>query len=108
MAERLTGKIAMVTGGGAGSGRATAQALSRDGATVVVSDVEEQGGTATVDSIKAAGGQALFVRADVSQAEHVEELVERTVAEYGRRDCAFNNAFYKYPISNLKSSLYKH
>ena len=92
MAERLTGKIAMVTGGGSGIGRATAQALSRDGATVVVSDVEEPGGTATVDSIKAGGGQALFVRADVSQAEQVEELVERTVAEYGRLDCAFNNA----------------
>ena len=92
MAERLTGKIAMVTGGGSGIGRATAQALSRDGATLVVSDVDEQGGTETVDLIKAAGGQALFVGAAVSQAEQVEALVEKTVAEYGRLDCAFNNA----------------
>jgi len=92
MPEQLTDKIAMVTGGGSGIGRATAQALSRDGATLVVSDVDEQGGTETVDLIKAAGGQALFVGADVSQAEQVEALVEKTVAEYGRLDCAFNNA----------------
>jgi NAD(P)-dependent dehydrogenase (short-subunit alcohol dehydrogenase family) len=92
MAGRVMDKIAVVTGGGSGIGRATALAFAREGAKVVVSDVVVSGGEETVQMIKAAGGQAVFVKADVSKAAEVEALIKQTVATYGRLDCAFNNA----------------
>jgi NAD(P)-dependent dehydrogenase (short-subunit alcohol dehydrogenase family) len=81
-----------VTGGGSGIGRASALAFAREGAKVVVADVDVAGGQETVRLIEAAEGTALFVRADVSQAAEVAALVERAVAAYGRLDCALNNA----------------
>lgn len=92
MAGRIDGKVALVTGGGSGIGRATALALAREGAKVVVSDVAVEGGEETVRLIKAAGGEAIFSRADVARNAEVEALVQQTVATYGRLDCAFNNA----------------
>lgn len=88
----LEGKTALVTGGASGIGRATAILMSREGAQIVVSDINEMGGTETVMQIKAAGGEAVFLRADVSKAADVEALVQHAVAEYGRLDVAFNNA----------------
>ena len=92
MPGRLDNKIALVTGAGSGIGRATALVFAREGAKVVVSDIAVEGGEETVRQIEAAGGEAVFVKADVSKAADVEALVTRTVETYGRLDCAFNNA----------------
>lgn len=92
MAGRLDGKIALVTGGGSGIGQATALIFAREGAKVVIADVLVEGGEATVSQIKKGGGDAVFVKTDVSQDAEVEALVQKAVATYGRLDCAFNNA----------------
>jgi NAD(P)-dependent dehydrogenase (short-subunit alcohol dehydrogenase family) len=92
MAGELEGKVALVTGASAGIGRESALAFASAGARVVVSDVVIDGGEETVGQIHAAGGEATFVRADVSQTAEVEALVGRTVETYGRLDCAHNNA----------------
>ena len=92
MAGRLQGKVALVTGGGSGIGRASALAFARKGATVVISDIAVAGGEETVRMVKAAGGEATFVKADVSKAAEIEALVKKVVETYGRLDCAFNNA----------------
>ena len=85
-------KVALVTGGSSGIGRATALAFASEGARVVVSDVDSRGGEETVARIRERKGQALFIRADVSKADQVARLVSNTVSAYGRLDCAFNNA----------------
>jgi NAD(P)-dependent dehydrogenase (short-subunit alcohol dehydrogenase family) len=92
MAGELEGKVALVTGASAGIGRESALAFASAGARVVVSDVVVDGGEETVGQIHAAGGEATFVRADVSQTAEVEALVGQTVKTYGRLDCAHNNA----------------
>jgi len=92
VAERLDKKIALITGGGSGIGRSSALAFAREGAKVIVSDVDSEGGKETVRMIQAAGGTAVFVKADVSKAAEVEELVKKGVETYGRLDCALNNA----------------
>jgi len=85
-------KVALVTGGASGIGRSTAIAFAREGAKVVVTDIHIEAGEATVRMIEEAGGEARFVKADVSEADEVEAMVTRTVEMYGRLDCAFNNA----------------
>jgi NAD(P)-dependent dehydrogenase (short-subunit alcohol dehydrogenase family) len=92
MTGRLQGKAALVTGGASGIGRAAALAFAREGAKVVVSDVVVAGGEETVTLIKAAGGEALFVKADVAKPAEVEAVIASVVAAYGRLDCAVNNA----------------
>jgi NAD(P)-dependent dehydrogenase (short-subunit alcohol dehydrogenase family) len=92
MAGQFEGKVALVTGAGSGIGRATALAFAREGARVVVADVSAVGGEETTRQIKDAGGEALFVPADVARASDVEALVNTVVASYGRLDYAHNNA----------------
>ena len=92
MADTLEGKVALVTGAGSGIGRVTALTFTREGAKVVVSDVNAEGGEETVSMIKERAGAAVFVHADVARAAEVEAMVNQTIQVYGRLDCAFNNA----------------
>lgn len=85
-------KIAIVTGGGSGIGRALCQQLAQAGATVIVAEINGQAAQETTDLICGAGGQARAVRLDVSDAGAVQMLVDHTVAEFGRLDFMFNNA----------------
>ena len=91
MAE-CDGKVALVTGGTSGIGRETSVLFAKKGARVVVAGRREVEGNATVDLIRRAGGEGIFVRADVSRASEVETLVEKTVEAFGGLDYAFNNA----------------
>jgi len=87
-----TGQVALVTGAAAGIGRATALAFAAKGLTVVVSDVDENGGAQTVALIQGAGGVAHFVGCDVTRDAEVAALIARVLELYGRLDYAFNNA----------------
>lgn len=92
MAGSFAGKVALVTGGGSGMGRATAQEFARDGARVVVADIRSDDAEATAQAIIQQGGEALAYVVDVSRLDQVAALVDATVAAWGRLDCAFNNA----------------
>ncbi|MGE8496783.1 MAG: SDR family oxidoreductase [Pseudomonas sp.] len=92
MSFTFSGQVALVTGAAAGIGRATALAFAGQGLKVVVSDVDAAGGEGTVELIRAAGGEALFVRCDVTRDAEVQALMAATVEAYGRLDYAFNNA----------------
>ena len=88
----LKDKVALITGGTSGIGEAAARQLARAGAKVVVAGRRENEGQAVVKAIENAGGQALFVKTDVSREADVKALVDKTVAKFGRLDFAFNNA----------------
>jgi NAD(P)-dependent dehydrogenase (short-subunit alcohol dehydrogenase family) len=89
---RLKDKIAIVTGGGSGIGQAIAQAYAREGATIVVADVNEGGAEGTVAAIAAAGGKAVAIRTDVSMASDVQAMVDACVRDFGRIDILVNVA----------------
>jgi NAD(P)-dependent dehydrogenase (short-subunit alcohol dehydrogenase family) len=90
--DRFEGKVAFVTGGASGIGRAAALAFAREGASVVVGDVADDGSAETVRMIERDGGRALAVSCDVSRAEQVKAALDRTVDAFGGLDVAFNNA----------------
>lgn len=92
MTGRLDGKVALITGAGSGMGAVAAELFARHGASVVVSDVNDEGGAATVGRIEEAGGVARYVRANVASASDVEALVSATVAAYGGLHVLYNNA----------------
>jgi NAD(P)-dependent dehydrogenase (short-subunit alcohol dehydrogenase family) len=92
MTPVLAGKVAIVTGGASGIGRAAARLMAAQGARVVVADIDARGGESTAASIYRDGGEAIFVACDVTRAEDVERLVQAAVQTYDRLDCAFNNA----------------
>ena len=86
------GKVVLVTGGGSGIGQAACHLYAREGARVVVSDIDEKGGQATVEAIQRMNGEASFVRADVSNSEDCNAMVAAVLDTFGRLDIAFNNA----------------
>lgn len=88
----FSGKTAIVTGGGSGIGLACAMLYAANGAKVVISDVNEAHGNEAVERIKSNGGEAIFIKADVSKAEDCEALVQQTMDAFGRLDIAVNNA----------------
>jgi NAD(P)-dependent dehydrogenase (short-subunit alcohol dehydrogenase family) len=88
---RLDGKVAVVTGGANGIGRASAKALASEGARVVIGDVAEERGESAAQEIRDAGGEAMFVRADVTRMSDVEALVREAVDRWDRIDVMFNN-----------------
>src|SRR5215467_1770100 len=88
----LKDKVGIVTGGGTGIGRATALAMARAGAVVVIGNRDAAKGEEVVALIRQAGGRAVFQKTDVSKPADVKALVERTVSEFGRLDVAVNNA----------------
>ena len=90
--DELTGKVAIVTGGSAGIGRAAAWALAGEGAAVVVADVDVDRGEEVAREIEAKGGRAMFIRTDVSDDAQVATMVGRAVDHFGGLDIAFNNA----------------
>jgi NAD(P)-dependent dehydrogenase (short-subunit alcohol dehydrogenase family) len=90
--SEIRGRVAVVTGGASGIGRALAEALAREGARVVVADVDEPGMAATVEAIRTSGGQALAVRTDVSDRAQVQALADRAWAAFGGVHLLCNNA----------------
>jgi NAD(P)-dependent dehydrogenase (short-subunit alcohol dehydrogenase family) len=92
MAGCVEGKVALVTGGASGIGRATALTFAREGAKLVIADMNADGGQQTAHMITEKGGEAIFVRTDVSTAVEVQALISKAVETYGRLDCAHNNA----------------
>ena len=92
MEKEFRGKVAIVTGGTSGIGRETAVVFAKAGANVVIAGRRQEEGKETIKLVRAAGGDGLFVKTDVSQAADVQALVQKTVEKFGRLDIAFNNA----------------
>ena len=88
----VEGKVALVTGAGSGIGQASALKFVKEGAKVVITDCDIKGGEETLQMVKEAGGEGIFIRADVTSKDDVEAMVKKAVEAYGRLDCAHNNA----------------
>ena len=89
---RLSEKVAVVTGAASGIGRAGALLMAKEGAKVAVVDIDEKGGKETAESIKGAGGEAMFIKTDVTREAEVRQMVEQVISKYGRIDILYNNA----------------
>jgi NAD(P)-dependent dehydrogenase (short-subunit alcohol dehydrogenase family) len=98
MAGTMTGKTALVTGAASGIGRAIALAFAREGAGVVVTDINTNAGKETVELVGKTGGKAVFAQCDVTKGEEVKAMVESTVREFGRLDFACNDAGIHNPL----------
>src|SRR3954466_7834839 len=102
--ERLKNRNAIVTGAGQGIGRAIALGFAREGARVVIADLNEENAVTVKTEIEAAGGQALAIRTDVSDETCVETMVERSLREFGRLDVLVNNAGI-FPVSSVEEMM---
>jgi NAD(P)-dependent dehydrogenase (short-subunit alcohol dehydrogenase family) len=92
MTKSFAEKVALVTGGASGIGRAAALGFAREGARLIVADIDAEGGEATAHLIRDQGGEAIFLKTDISQSDDVKKLISSTVDCYGMLDFAFNNA----------------
>ncbi len=95
---RLENKVAIITGGASGIGKSSAKMFAKEGAKVVVADIDEVEGEKVASLIKESGGEAVFMPTDVGKADEVKDLVEDTVALYGKLDVIFNNAGIEGPM----------
>ncbi len=106
---RLSNKVAIITGGGSGIGKASACLFAKEGAKVVIAQRTNTTGEETVAAIKSNGGEAIFVRTDVSKASEVENLIRETINTFGRIDILFNNAGMpqrRTPVENIEESFW--
>jgi NAD(P)-dependent dehydrogenase (short-subunit alcohol dehydrogenase family) len=92
MTKRLKGRVSLITGAAFGIGRTSALAFAREGAKIVIADVNESGGEETAQLVRKAGGEAMFIRTDVSCITEVEAMIAAVIQKYGRLDYAHNNA----------------
>jgi len=102
--KQLSNKVALVTGSGRGLGRACAQIFAREGAKVVVVDLDPRNGEETVGMIEQAGGEAIFVEADIARSSDVQRMVGAAVDRFGGLDCAINNAvcnINRHPLADI-------
>src|SRR5687767_12569239 len=96
--KTLENKVAIITGGGSGIGKAISLLYTVEGAKIVVSDIDEKGSNATVSEIKAKGGEAIFVKADTSKADDSKNVVEQALQQFGSLHIAVNNAGIGGPL----------
>jgi len=101
---RLNNKVALITGAGSGLGKASAELFAKEGAKIIVVDINPKGGIETVKSIKENGGDAIFIRADVSKAFEVENMVSDAMKNYKKLDIVFNNAGVALPKSIIDTT----
>jgi 3-oxoacyl-[acyl-carrier protein] reductase len=101
---RLRDKVALITGGGSGIGRASATLFAQEGAKIVIADIDDEGGRETVQLIERNGGSALYVTADVSKMAGAEGMVKATVDHYGKLDILFNNAGIGGPFAPIEET----
>jgi len=104
----LTGKIAFITGGGSGIGLATVRAFAAAGAAIAVIDINPTSAEAAAEAVRAAGGDAIAIAADLAQDGAAETAVARTVAHFGQIDCAFNNAGIGSPAARPLAEIPDH
>ena len=107
---KLQGKVAVITGGTSGIGEATAYAFSKEGAKLVIAGRRDNEGNRVVEAIQKSGGDAIFVKTDVTDEEQVKALIANAVSQYGKLDIAFNNAGVEQtgPISEFTVDAYEH
>ena len=101
---RLDGKVAVITGAGSGIGRASAIGFAKEGAKVVVADCVAEAGEETAKMVRGTGGEAIFVKTDVSNAEDVRKLIKITIDTYGRLEVLFNNAGVTAEVASIVDS----
>ena len=101
---KLDGKVAVITGAASGMGRATAIRFAKEGASVVVADLNSQGGEMVISEIAAAKGRAVYQRTDVTSEADIKSVIDRAVKEYGRLDITYNNAGVGGAMGKLEST----